>query len=225
MATRQRSVRAGVMAAGTLAVIALAAGCGSLQGSGAGSSSSTTDTGSATSTTTPATTSSVSGGGSVTQSSGSSGGGGGPAKTPECRSTDLKLGLGQSDGTAGTVYIALQFTNKSGANCVLVGWPGVSYVANGNGQQVGAPAVRDGSIGAQVTLKPGQLASAVVGMVDVGVFDPNVCKPTPVAGFRVYPPDETASMFIALNNATGCAGTTPDPQLKVQTIKAGPGAP
>jgi hypothetical protein len=215
------------VAAGTLAVVALAAGCGSLQGSGSGSAGSSTDTSSSNSSTaTSATTGSVSGAASVTQSGGSSGSGGGAAKTPECKSADLNLGLGQSDGTAGTVYIALQFTNKSRSNCVLVGFPGVSYVGNGNGQQVGAPAVRDGGIGSQVTLKPGQLASSIVGMVDISVFDPAVCKPTPVAGFRVYPPDETASMFVALQNgAMGCAGTTPDPQLKVQTIKAGPGAP
>jgi hypothetical protein len=162
---------------------------------------------------------------SVTQSGGATGGGGGAGNPRECRSADLRASLGQSDGTAGTVYTALKFTNISSSNCVLAGFPGVSYVANGTGKQVGAPAVRDGAMGSQVTLKPGDLASTVVGMVDVGAFDPNVCQPTPVAGFRVYPPDETASLFVALPSSTGCAGNPPSPQLKVQTIKPGPGAP
>ena len=70
------------------------------------------------------------------------------------------------------------------------------------------------------------VASAIVGMTDHGVFDAKVCRPTPVAGFRVYPPDETASMYLALpNGGTGCAGETPSPQLRVTAIKAGPGQP
>jgi uncharacterized protein DUF4232 len=154
-----------------------------------------------------------------------SGGGGAPLAggTPECRASNLKLSLGPSDGAAGHSFQALRFTNSSSQNCVIVGFPGVSYVTGSAGTQVGVPAQRDGAKGGQIILKPGQVASAIVSFTDVGVFDASVCKPTPTLGLRVYPPDSTASMFIA-QNGTGCAGNPPSPQLRVQTIKPGPGS-
>ena len=154
-----------------------------------------------------------------------SGGGGQPMAggTPECKTSNLSLSLGPGDGAAGHVYQALRFTNKSSQSCVIVGFPGVSYVTGDSGTQVGQPAQRDGAKGAQIVLKPGAVASAIVDFVDVGNFDASACKPTPTKGLRVYPPDSTASMFVA-QNGTGCAGTPPDPQLGVQTIKAGMGS-
>src|SRR5262249_6216766 len=110
-------------------------------------------------------------------------------------------------------------------NCVIVGFPGVSYVAGDNGTQVGAPAQRDGAEGKQITLAPGSTAFSPVDAVEVPVFDASDCGPTPVRGFRVYPPDETASLFVSLPaGSEGCARTTtPVPQLSVQTIQPGSG--
>jgi hypothetical protein len=150
------------------------------------------------------------------------GGGGGTTTTSECKAASLKLSLGPSDGAAGHVFQALRFTNVSKVSCVIVGFPGVSYVTGGSGSQVGQPATRDGSKGAQITLKPGQVASAVISMTDIGVFDTATCKPTTTRGLRVYPPDSTASMFVA-QSGRGCAGNPPSPQLRVQTIKPGNG--
>jgi hypothetical protein len=96
-------------------------------------------------------------------------------------------------------------------------------VTGDNGSQVGLPAQRDGAIGSTVTLAPNAVASSVVTVTDISVFDPNSCKPTSVRGFRVYAPDDTASMFIA-RSGSGCAGNPPDPQLRVQTVKAGAGS-
>lgn len=145
-----------------------------------------------------------------------------PGATPECKVANLKLSLGPADGAAGHAYQALRFTNKSAGSCVIIGFPGVSYVTGTAGTQVGAPAERDGAKGGQITLKPGATASAVVTLTDVGVFDSSACKPTAIRGLRVYPPDETSSMFVS-RSGTGCAGTTPSAQLRVQTIKPGLG--
>lgn len=146
-----------------------------------------------------------------------------PAKPALCKSADLELSLGQGDAGAGTVWRPLQFTNTSDANCVIQGFPGVSFVAGSDGHQVGAAAYRDGSKGAAVTLKPGATANAPVGFTQVRNFDPGDCKPTSVRGLRVYPPQETASMFLK-NAGTGCANADlGDNQLKVQTIRAGKG--
>ncbi|HEX3785127.1 MAG TPA: DUF4232 domain-containing protein [Pseudonocardiaceae bacterium] len=148
------------------------------------------------------------------------------AGIPECKANHLALSFGGGDAGMSQQERVLRFTNTGTQTCAIVGFPGVSYVAGDNGVQVGAPAVRTGSIGAQVNLRPGQVASTVIHSVDPGVFDPSTCKPTPVRGYRIYAPDDTASMFIPLDSgAQGCAGTTPDPQLSVVTIKAGLGNP
>jgi hypothetical protein len=146
--------------------------------------------------------------------------------TPECKSDRLKLTLGSGDAGMSKTNWLLRFTNTGSAPCVLVGFPGVSYVAGDKGVQVGPAAERSGAKGTQVTLAPGHTASSAVAAVTTGVFDPAQCKPTAVRGFRVYPPDETASMFVALpgSGSQGCAGATPSPQLLVQTVAAGAGA-
>lgn len=139
-----------------------------------------------------------------------------------CHSAMLALGLGNGQGAAGTTYRSVRFTNVSGKTCTLQGFPGVSYVAGDNGKQVGQPAVHEGTKGAVVTVAPGATASVELGMVNVQNFDASVCRPTPVKGLRVYPPNETASLFIPAAG-TGCAGTPPGQQLKVTTMKPGQG--
>jgi hypothetical protein len=117
----------------------------------------------------------------------------------------------------------LQFTNSGSRSCVIQGYPGVSYVAGDDGHQVGPAAFRVGTKGGPISLAPGATANAPVGFVQVGNFDPAVCQPTPVRGLRVYPPHETAAMFVAMDG-TGCAGSPPDPQLLVRTVETGAGA-
>ena len=115
---------------------------------------------------------------------------------------------------------ALVLTNTGPAACALRGFPGVSYVTGDSGRQVGAAAVRVGSEGAAVRLAPGARAQALVSFANTGVFDPAVCRPTPVRGLRVYPPGERAALFVPAPG-TGCAGTTPSPQLQVRAVTAG----
>lgn len=150
--------------------------------------------------------------------------GGAAANSGQCKAASLRLGLGGSTAAAGHVYQALLFTNTGSASCSIGTFPGVSYVTGDNGQQVGQPAVRDGGMGNWFTLAPGQTASAIITMTNIGVFDPGTCQPTSVRGLRVYPPNDTSAMFVA-RPGTGCAGNPPDPQLRVQTIKPGAGQP
>ncbi len=147
----------------------------------------------------------------------------GASVTPECKAAGLTLAVGSGDAAAGHFYVALNFTNSGTSTCVMQGFPGVSYVTGDSGTQVGQPAVRSGTIGSSVTLAPGAVASSIVTVTDVSVFDASSCQPTPVLGFRVYAPDDTASMYVA-HSGTGCAGNPPSPQLQVQTVKAGAGS-
>jgi hypothetical protein len=144
------------------------------------------------------------------------------ANDDECKVADLSLRLGGGDAAAGTSYRALVFTNKGTRTCTMQGFPGVSYVAGDDGHQVGPAAYRDGTKGSAITLKPGASAFVDVGFVQIGNFDPDVCKPTEVRGLRVYPPHDYDSMFLS-DPGTGCAGTPPGNQLTVNTIQAGAG--
>jgi hypothetical protein len=148
--------------------------------------------------------------------------------TPECKAANLKLALGPGDGAgAGNQYPALQFTNVGRTNCVLSGFPGVSFVAPGNGEQVGAAAGHDGPATPPVTLAPGRTASAVVRFASTDNYPAGDCNPVAVAGFRVYPPDDTTAMFVRFDSGstTACSSTRMPggPQLSVQAVKAGSG--
>ena len=225
MMIRRTAARVALLTTGVVAAVVLA-GCGGAN-QATGGTSVTPSTGSAGGQTfVPVTSTTVAAAPSTTTPTTPAAAGGGEpgaGTTAECKPANLKLSLGGGEAAAGHVFQALRFTNVSKVSCVIVGFPGVSYVTGDNGRQVGEPAQRDGKIGAQITLHPGQVASAIISETDVGVFDPAQCKPTDTRGFRVYPPDSTASMFVA-QPGRGCAGNPPDPQLRVQTIKPGAGS-
>jgi hypothetical protein len=95
----------------------------------------------------------------------------------------------------GSVYTWLVFTNTSAKACTLYGFPGVSYLAGPSGPPVNDPAGRSGTP-SKVTLAPRQAAHAQLQTGHPEAF-PDTCKAVPVAGYRVYLPDETAAVFVA----------------------------
>lgn len=139
-----------------------------------------------------------------------------PAAVGPCASAQLSVSLGQADGAAGTSYTPLIFTNTSGSTCTLNGHPGVSYVTGDTGQQVGAPAVREGS-GTTVLLRPGAQANSRLSSVNV---ESTPCDRQPVSGFRIYPPDQTAALFLPSRQPGGvvCANAT---RLTIGPVQAG----
>jgi hypothetical protein len=143
-----------------------------------------------------------------------------PAGNPErCTTAELTGSLGPGEGAAGSVYRTLLLTNAGGRACELTGFPGVSYVTGDGGQQVGPAAAMSGERGGPVRLAAGASAGAELKLVNVANFDAAACRPTPVRGLRVYPPGDTAALFVPAEG-TGCAGTPPGDQLSVQTLTA-----
>jgi hypothetical protein len=118
------------------------------------------------------------------------------AAAPRCKTAGLVMWLNaEGSGTAGSFYYKLEFVNLSGRTCTLAGYPGVSAV-NLSGRQIGASAKREVTGRPRtVTLAPGGEATALVRVVDVGAL-PSSCRPAAAAGFRVYPPGETASKLV-----------------------------
>jgi Protein of unknown function (DUF4232) len=139
------------------------------------------------------------------------------ATLPRCTTGELSVSLGQGDAAAGSVYRPLIFTNTSSHTCELRGFPGVSYVAGDDGHQVGPAAAMSGERGAQVPIAPGATARAQLQLVNVQNFDTAACHPVPVRGLRVYPPGDTAALFVPMDG-TGCSNDPPGDQLSVQTI-------
>ena len=76
-----------------------------------------------------------------------------------------------------------------------------------------------------VTLAPGALASAPFDIVDAAVLSPSTCKPVPVRGLRIYPPNEQAALFLALPTPAGgygeCSGQTRTPTLMIGYLQPG----
>jgi len=115
------------------------------------------------------------------------------AYIPRCAAGDLAVWVNanSADGTAGTTYYHLDYTNISKATCHLYSWPGVSAVSAA-GKQLGPAATRTGTVRATyVNIAPGGTAHSVLGYVDVQVS--KSCKPALATHLRVYPPDDTGA--------------------------------
>jgi hypothetical protein len=99
-------------------------------------------------------------------------------------------------GAAGSVYMTLTLTNTGAEPCLLKGFPGVSLTADANGAPIGAPAKRDETTPVvDVMLAPGQGGAAVLRYTQAGNYPD--CTIVPAAGYRIYPPEDTASLFLA----------------------------
>ncbi len=128
----------------------------------------------------------------------------------QCATSDLTGTIGQGGGgAAGSVEVTLVLTNNGSGQCSLQGWPGVSFVGNGNGTQLGNPADFDRSAPhATVVLQPGGTAQAPLKIVQAMNYPEADCKPQKADGFRVYPPGSTESLFVKDGNVTACTTTT-----------------
>jgi hypothetical protein len=139
------------------------------------------------------------------------------AGLPRCTTGELSASLGEGDAAAGSVYRPLIFTNTGSHTCELRGFPGVSYVAGDDGHQVGPAAAMSGERGGQVPIAAGGTAQAQLQLVNVQNYDVGACHPVAVRGLRVFPPGDTAALFVPMDG-TGCSTTPPGNQLSVQTI-------
>ena len=119
------------------------------------------------------------------------------AGTQLCKASGLKATTDATGGgAAGSVYMELILTNSGKSACHLKGFAGVSLTTGPNGQPIGAPAQRDTSVAVQdVLLAPGKSGTAVLRYTQAGNYPD--CAKTAAAGFRVYPPEDTASLFVA----------------------------
>jgi hypothetical protein len=138
-----------------------------------------------------------------------------------CATSGLSVTLGAPSGYAGGVYQTIVFTNTSGSTCTLYGYPGVSLVSAPPYTQIGLAAKRSSTVPVKlITLAPGASASATLQIVDALNFPTATCSPTQAAYLRVYPPNQTAPVYLA-NTSETC--TQPVQTLFISAVQAGSG--
>jgi len=119
-----------------------------------------------------------------------------PGTPALCKASGLTATTDSSGGgAAGSVYMQLLLTNSGSESCMLVGFAGVSLTAGADGAPIGAAAARDTTPATEVLLEPGQAGAATLRYTQARNYPD--CTVVPAAGFRIYPPEDTASLFIA----------------------------
>ncbi len=106
--------------------------------------------------------------------------------TPACSASMLHIRLGLSDGAAGTSYQRVRFLNTSSTACTLNGYPRFVYL-DGSGNRIGFPAKHGGRHHA-VTIRPGKVGIAALGIPDYLNFPPARCHAEDTAKLRVRAP-------------------------------------
>jgi hypothetical protein len=139
-----------------------------------------------------------------------------------CQSPELAGSLVPVEGGGGAGHYEVQIVLKNEApqTCTLQGWPGTSFVGDGDGEQIGAAATFDrSSLHGTVTLEPGASAQAVVRVSNAENYG-DECGQTPADGLRIYPPGEKRSLFVQNDQLTltACADID-DPLLQVQALQ------
>ena len=190
------SVFGGVMVAAGVLVIS----CGCSSGQKLAADNSSTPAGTAS---TPSSTSSPAGTGTPASAAGAttpasstaSGSGSDSGAAAACATSSLRVTKSNGNGAAGSFYFQLNFTNTGPTACTLFGYPGVSFTTSGHAQ-LGSPATREPAHSKLVTLKPGATNSATLRVTDVSVFSKDSCHPASAALIKIYPPNQTAPLYI-----------------------------
>ncbi|MER6736009.1 DUF4232 domain-containing protein [Streptomyces puniciscabiei] len=143
-------------------------------------------------------------------------------RTAACATRDLNARPGVSQGTAGSVYQVIDFTNISQTTCTLYGYPGVSLAGGSPVHQIGPAATRNTAAPrALVTLAPGATGNALLRITDAGDYPTTQCHPTGAQYLQVYPPGQTTPIYVAYNS-TACAGTVG--LLSISAVQPGSGS-
>ena len=125
----------------------------------------------------------------------------GPAGPAPCPTRSLGLKAGVSQGTAGSVYTVLDFTNISNVTCTLYGFPGAAQAGGHPVTQIGRAAAESHVTARQlVTLAPGAVASALLRIVDAGNYPPSRCGPAKASYLQIYPPNQTTPVYLGYSS-------------------------
>ncbi|HEY5103852.1 MAG TPA: DUF4232 domain-containing protein [Acidimicrobiales bacterium] len=116
-----------------------------------------------------------------------------------CVPSQIKVTHGRANGTAGTIYYPIIFTN-TGAKCSIFGVPAIQPVTGSTHKSVG-PMARNQSMGEMAalhTLSKGQSVSDAFGVVETGNFTASTCGARRAQGVLVSMGSFVTSKYVAL---------------------------
>lgn len=213
MTSSSRTARRAVAGAALTCVAALVTACGGSSGPAAAPATTITVTASA--------AASASTGATTPAPATSSAAPAGPGPCPT-RSLGTKVGISQ--GTPGSTYTVVDFTNISGVTCTLYGYPGVSFTASKSGSQVQVGAAATESQAPErelVTLAPRAVANALLQIVHAGTYPAYKCDPVTADYLQIYPPNQTTPTYLSYTSLT-CS--KPVHILTVSVVQPGSGS-
>jgi len=143
-----------------------------------------------------------------------------PAGIGRCTAGNLAVWVNADnvEGTAGTAYYHLEYTNIGSVACSLTGFPTVT-ATNGDGKEIGLAAAHEDSIPAKtIDIAPGKTAYSALGYHDI-LVDAS-CKPQTASYLKVVAPNTVTARhaFITLSLCTSTAGQA---GLSVQRVQSG----
>lgn len=117
-----------------------------------------------------------------------------------CKTQNLQLTAGQSQGAAGTIYQHMVLTNTGRRTCRISGYP-TAFLYGSNGFALGnsaAAAAQPAPV--NITLDPHASTNTVLGYPQAGNFNPGVCSANSVS-LRLYPPSSTTYLEVPVSVA------------------------
>lgn len=143
-----------------------------------------------------------------------------------CTAADLRVTAGSADGTAGSLYYPVLFTNVSAAACTMYGYPGVALVTGPGGSVVGSPAVRNPTFPKEVVaLAPGAVAHASLQVTIAANYPAAQCKPATAHWLQVYPPGQYTARYVAFTAQTCTARVGDGSTLGIYVVRPGATGP
>jgi Protein of unknown function (DUF4232) len=144
-----------------------------------------------------------------------------PGAAPGCLTRYLNGTTGLSQGTAGSIYVNIEFKNLNNVACTLYGFPGVALAAGTPVTDIGKPSVESKSSTRElVTLQPGGYAFATLQVVDAGNFPAADCTIKNSTWLEVIPPNQEVPLNIPFKSQA-CLGSAQ--LLMVTAVRPGKG--
>jgi hypothetical protein len=144
------------------------------------------------------------------------------SSAPSCTHSQLRVGHGPGQGSAGHLHWPIVFRNTSPTACSLRGFPGVSALSGRHGHRIGVPASREhvGPVRRVRLAAHSGVASAVFTQTNVDVFDPARCHAKRAKGLRVFAPGQVRSFYVRLSHRV-CSTAPGGPDSTVRAVVAG----
>jgi Protein of unknown function (DUF4232) len=138
-----------------------------------------------------------------------------------CLSRYLGAKAGIAQGTPGSTYQVIDFTNLDNVSCTLYGYPGVSLASGMPVTQIGRAAAESPLTARElVTLAPGAVAHALLQIVHPASYPASACGPVTASYLQIFPPNQTVPIYLGY---TSPACSKPVNILTISVVQPGSG--